>query len=96
MLYTYHQDNLRFFPRIARGTEAWKTTYAKRTSVERSHKRKKVDYKLEATRVRSTAAWAWRSMLTAMCQHVDAWHAASGLRGQELVKSWGATMTAAA
>ncbi len=49
MLYTYHQDNLRFFPRIARGTEAWKTTYAKHTSVERSNKRKKVDYKLEAT-----------------------------------------------
>lgn len=87
-LYTYHEDNPRFFPRVARGTEAWKDLYAKRTSVERSNKRKKVDYKLEATRVRSTEAWTWRSMLTAMCQHIDAWRAASGLQGKDLVGSW--------
>ena len=96
VVYTYHQDNLRFFPRIARGTEAWKTTYAKRTSVERSNKRKKVDYKLEATRVRSTETWTWRTVLTAMCQHVDAWHAAGGLKGQDLVNSWRPALTPAA
>lgn len=88
VVYTYHEDNLRFSPRIARGTEAWKAMYAKRTSVERSNKRKKVDYTLEATKVRSTVAWNWRSMLTAMCQHIDAWHAASGLKGKDLVNSW--------
>lgn len=88
VIYTYHEDNLRFFPRIARGTEAWKTMYAKRTSVERSNKRKKIDYTLEATRVRSTVAWTWRSMLTAMCQHIDAWHAASGCKARDLINSW--------
>lgn len=96
VLYTYHADNLRFFPRIARGTETWKTLYAKRTSVERSNMRKKVDYKLEATRVRSTAAWNWRSMLTAMCQHIDAWHATSGLKGRDLVNSWHPVLAPAA
>ena len=96
VVYTYHQDNLRFFPRIARGTQTWKTTYAKRTSVERSYKRKKVDYRLEATRVRSTAAWTWRTMLTAMCQHVDAWLAASGLMGRNLIESWRSALLSAA
>ncbi|MDP2663771.1 MAG: DDE transposase, partial [Dehalococcoidia bacterium] len=95
-VYTYHEDNLRFFPRIARGTEAWKTIYAKRTSVERSNKRKKIDYKLEATKVRSTVAWTWRSILTAMCQHIDAWYKASGLKGRDLVNSWLPVLTAAA
>jgi hypothetical protein len=96
VVHTYHEDNLRFFPRIARGTEAWKTMYAKRTSVERSIKRKKIDYKLEATRVRSTVAWTWRSMLTAMCQHIDAWHAASGCKGQDLINSWFPVLASAA
>ncbi len=50
-------------------------------------------FALEATRVRSTAAWTWRTMLTAMCQHIDAWHAAGALQGKDPVNSWRADIS---
>ncbi|WP_246608519.1 hypothetical protein [Paenibacillus agaridevorans] len=45
--HTHSNDNLRLFPKTVRGTEQWKLVYKRRTSVERSNKREKVDYKLE-------------------------------------------------
>ena len=72
-VYTYTRDNLRLFPSVARDSEAWDGTYKRRTSVERSNKREKVDYKLEAGRHRSTKMWLIRIFGTMMCQHLDAW-----------------------
>lgn len=75
VLYTYEQDNLRLFTRTPRGTAEWKEKYKARTASERSFKRKKIDYCLEAARVRSTKHWFFRCILLAMCQHIDAWAA---------------------
>jgi hypothetical protein len=42
--------------------------------VERSNKREKIDYKLEAGRHRSTKMWQIRLFGIMMCQHLDAWY----------------------
>ncbi|HIZ43757.1 MAG TPA: hypothetical protein H9672_03405, partial [Firmicutes bacterium] len=47
--------------------------YNGRTSVERSNKREKEDYKLEDGRHRSTKMWYCRLYGIMMLQHLDAW-----------------------
>lgn len=74
---TFHahpKDNSRLFPKTSRESDEWKDTYKRRTSIERSNKREKVDYHLEAGRHRSTAMWAIRLYAIMMCQHIDAWY----------------------
>jgi len=72
--HTHSKDNPRLFPKIARATDQWKAIYKRRTSVERSNKREKVDYHLEAGRHRSTMMWYIRIYGIMMCQHMDAWY----------------------
>ena len=75
---TYHthpKDNLRLFPKTSRETDKWKAVYKRRSSVERSNKREKIDYHLEAGRHRSTMMWYIRIYGIMMCQHIDAWYA---------------------
>lgn len=72
--HTFHKDNLRMFPKTSRQSEQWKSIYKRRTTVERSNKREKVDYKLEAVRHRSTKMWTIRLYAIMMCQHMDAWY----------------------
>lgn len=71
--HTHPADNPRLFPKTPRESEQWKDVYKRRTSIERSNKREKIDYKLEAGRHRSTAMWYIRIYGIAMCQHIDAW-----------------------
>ena len=68
------KDNPRLFPEVPRDSEAWKLVYKRRTAVECSNKRAKIDYKLEAGRHRSTMMWMIRTYGVMMCQHVDAWY----------------------
>ena len=72
--HTFSKDNLRLFPKTARSSEKWKRIYKRRTSIERSNKREKVDYHLEAGRHRSTKMWYIRVYCIMMCQHIDAWY----------------------
>lgn len=51
--YAKTSDDPRLFPKTPRDSEKWKLTYKHRTSVERSNKREKIDYKLESGRHRS-------------------------------------------
>lgn len=46
--YTKTSDDPRLFPMTLRDSEKWKLIYKRRTSVERSNKREKIDYKLES------------------------------------------------
>ena len=48
--------------------------YSRRTSIERSNKREKIDYKLESGRHRSTKMWYVRIYGIMICQHMDAWY----------------------
>ena len=73
VVHTKTKDNPRIFNIPARDSREWKEEYAKRTSVERSNKREKEDYRLEDGRHRSTRMWYCRLYGIMMCQHLDAW-----------------------
>jgi hypothetical protein len=55
--------------RPPRNSKAWKKAYKDRTSADRSHKRKKIDFHLEQARLRSRRQCAVRIFLMAICQH---------------------------
>ena len=67
------KDNPRLFNIPPRDSEDWKPEYNRRTSVERSNKRQKIDYKLEDGRHRSSKMWYCRLYAIIMLQHLDAW-----------------------
>lgn len=67
------KDNPRLINIPPRDSEDWKKEYNARTSVERSNKREKVDFKLEDGRHRSTKMWYCRLYHILMLQHLDAW-----------------------
>ena len=72
-VHIYHNDNPRLFNIPPRDSKQWKKEYNRRTSVERSNKREKEDYKLEDGRHRSTKMWYCRLYGIMMLQHLDAW-----------------------
>jgi hypothetical protein len=72
VVYTKPKDDLRLFTTTPRGSEAWKKTFAKRTSVERTLKRILVDYRIESARLRAEKRWFWFASLAAINQHLDA------------------------
>jgi len=72
--HTHKNDSLRLFPKTSRDSQKWKMVYKRRTSIERSNKREKIDYKLESGRHRSTKMWCVRIYGIMMCQHMDAWY----------------------
>lgn len=72
--HTCSTDNPRLFPETPRSSDKWKLIYKRRTTVERTNKREKIDYKLESGRHRSTKMWYIRIYGIMMCQHMDAWY----------------------
>lgn len=72
--HTHSSDNLRLFPRTARGSEKWRLIYKRCTSIERSNKQEKIDYKFESGRHRSTMMWYFRIYGIMTCQHMYAWY----------------------
>lgn len=72
--YTKTKDDPRLFTKTPRDSEKWKLIYKRRSSIERSNKREKIDYKLEAGRHRSTMMWYMRIYGIMICQHIDAWY----------------------
>ena len=78
-VHTYTKDNPRLFPPVARNSNEWTNIYKRRTTCERSNKRAKEDYHLEAAKHRSTMMWTIRVYGIAMCQHIDAWYQESNL-----------------
>ena len=72
VIYTKPNWDLRLFTPTPRGSQEWKETYARRTSVERTFKRILVDYKIEQARARSKKRWFWQALLAAINQHLDA------------------------
>jgi len=73
VVHTTTSDNPRLLCEPRRDSKEWKLEYNKRTSVERSNKRQKDDYKLENGRHRSTKMWYCRLYCIMMLQHLDAW-----------------------
>lgn len=75
VVYTYPKSNYRLFTPIVRGSELWQEHYNHHSASERSHKRKKWDYNLVATRTAGRERIFLRAMLMAMAQHLEAWGA---------------------
>ena len=71
-IYTRPKWDIRIFTPIPRGTLIWDNTYDKRTSVERTNKRIKVDYGLDRIRFLSKKQAFLRATLHAMNMHLDA------------------------
>lgn len=71
-VHIFTDDNPRLFNIPPRDSKAWKKEYGGRTSVERSNKREKEDYKLEGGRHRSTKMWYYRLYGIMMLQYLDA------------------------
>ena len=65
---------MRLFTKTPRNSEKWALIYRRRSSIERSNKREKIDYKVESGRHRSTKMWYVRLYGIMMCQHIDAWY----------------------
>lgn len=70
--HTHNKANMRLLSKTARETDKWKAIYKHRSSIERSYKREKIDYHLEAGKNRSTMMWYVRMFEIMMCQHMDA------------------------
>ncbi|MCD4665882.1 MAG: hypothetical protein K8R68_11485 [Bacteroidales bacterium] len=88
VVYTYPEKNLRLFTKTPRASKQWFHIYDKRTSSERSFKRKKTDYRIEQAKVRSSEQWFVRFSLAAICQHLDAWAKTSTIDFKKLCRSW--------
>ena len=82
-VHIFIDDNPRLFNIPPRDSKAWEKEYDRRTSVERSNKREKKDYKLEDGRHRSTKMWYCRLYGIMMLQHLDAWEMPSTEAFQE-------------
>ena len=82
-VHIFTDDNPRLFNIPPRDSEAWEKEYDRRTSVERSNKREKEDYKLEDGRHRFTKMWYCRLYGIMMLQHLDAWEMPSAEAFQE-------------
>ena len=72
VVYTKPEWDLRLFTPAPRGSKAWRSVYARRTTVERTFKRILVDHKIENARCRSKKRWFWQASLAAVNQHLDA------------------------
>jgi hypothetical protein len=72
-VYTYPRENYRLFSRLRRGSPLWKLHADRRSCAERSIKHKKLDFGLDQARVAGRQRWFFYVMLSAMCQHLDAW-----------------------
>lgn len=72
-VHTQLKDDPRLINIPPRDSKEWKKEYNRRTSVERSNKREKEDYKLEGGRHRSSKMWYCRLYAIMMLQHLDAW-----------------------
>lgn len=84
-VHTVLKDNPRIFNIPPRDSKEWKKEYDRRTSVERSNKREKQDYKLEGGKHRSSKMWYCRLYGIMMLQHLDAWEMPSVETFQELI-----------
>lgn len=72
-VHTYLSDDPRIFNIPPRDSKEWKKEYDRRTTAERSNKREKNDYLLEAGKHRSSKMWYCRLYGIMMLQHLDAW-----------------------
>ena len=76
----------RYICEIPRATQAWQKEYDRRTTVERSHDRKKNDFGLETRYNRARHVVYALYVLAGCLQHVIAW--AKRIDGQALLVAW--------
>lgn len=65
--------NLRFHPRIPRGTDLYRSIYSERTACERVNDRVLNDYHLQEMMIRGDDHYSFWTMIIGICIHLDAW-----------------------
>ena len=96
VIYTKPADDPRLFTAIPRGTQEWKDTFAKRTSVERVNDALKNDYHAAHSRTRGRRRIFFRLALAAMRGHLEAWHKENPVNISQIIDSWTAPAQLAA
>ena len=71
-LYIKNSGNLRFYPRIPRDSNEYKTIYSERTACERLNDRVLNDYRLQHMKIRGTDHFSFWTMIIGICIHYDA------------------------
>lgn len=73
-IYLQIDADLRFSPRIPRGSEQYKTIYKERTACERVNNRVLNDYHLLDLKIRGDDHYSFWTMIIGVCIHLDAWY----------------------
>lgn len=76
-IYLKTSRNLRFHPRIPRGTELYRSIYKERTACERVNDRVLNDYYLQELKIRGDDHYSFWTMIIGICIHLDAWFKAN-------------------
>ena len=70
----HNDSDLRFHPRIPRGSEQYQSIYKERTACERVNNRVLNDYHLQDLKIRRDDHYAFWTMVIGICIHLDAWY----------------------
>ena len=73
-IYMHNDSDLRFHPRIPRGSEQYQSIYKERTACERVNNRVLNDYHLQDLKIRRDDHYAFWTMVIGICIHLDAWY----------------------
>lgn len=71
-VYIKRKDDLRFHPRIPRGSVEYTRIYAERTACERVNNRVLNDYHLQDLKIRGDDHYSFWTMIIGLCIHLDA------------------------
>ncbi len=73
-VYLQNDSDLRFHPKIPRGSEQYQSIYKERTACERVNNRVLNDYHLQDLKIRRDDHYAFWTMIIGICIHLDAWY----------------------
>lgn len=83
-IYLSIDGDLRFSPRIPRGSEQYKSIYKERTACERVNNRVLNDYHLLSLKIRGDDHYSFWTMIIGVCIHLDAWYKKQNLAKTEI------------
>lgn len=73
-VYIRNGSDLRFYPRIPRDSEQYKSIYNERSACERVNNRVLNDYHLQDLKIHGTDHYSFWTMIIGICLHLDAWY----------------------
>lgn len=81
-VYIKNGSDLRFYPRIPRDSEQYKTIYSERSACERMNDRVLNNYHLQDLKIRGDDHFSFWTMIIGICIHLDAWYKMNSMAKQ--------------